>query len=112
MIKADIKDDIYHLYNEEYVGTALIPNLETSKMMNSIFRNIKENKNLDLLEESDDDEDFENIDEAKYVDLEKVVNMECSYHPKFRKWVPIKVVNTYKISNLKIIGELIRNQRK
>ena len=30
-------------------------------MMNSLFRTIKENNNLDLLEESDDEEEFENI---------------------------------------------------
>lgn len=90
MIKADIKDDIYHLYNEEYVGTALIPNLETSKMMNSIFRNIKENKNLDLLEESDDDEDFENIDENKYVHLDTIYRFRCVLHDRFQLWMPIE----------------------
>lgn len=117
-VKANVQNDIYELYcynnntSDHYYNIAYIPDYKTSVFMNNIFRYIAENNNLDSLEESDDEEDFENIDEAKYVDLEKVVNMECSYHPKFRKWVPIKVVNTYKISNLKIIGELIRNQRK
>ena len=117
-VKANVQNDIYELYcynnntSDHYYNVAYIPDYKTSVFMNNIFRYIAENNNLDSLEESDDEEDFENIDEAKYVDLEKVVNMECSYHPKFRKWVPIKVVNTCKISNLKIIGELIRNQRK
>ena len=35
--------------------------------MNNIFRNIKENTNLDALEESDDEEEFENISLDKYV---------------------------------------------
>ena len=45
------------LYNnkEEYVDVALIPDFNTSVMMNKLFRNIKENSNLDALEESDDE---------------------------------------------------------
>ena len=38
--------------------------------MNELFRNIKENSNLDLLEESDDEEEFENVNPDKYVYLE------------------------------------------
>ena len=92
MIRADLKEDIYHLYQDEYVGNALIPNLETSKMMNSIFRRIKENDNLDLLEESDDDDEFENIDEDKYVDLEKIYRFRCVLHGRFNMWVPIEKI--------------------
>jgi len=61
--------------------------------MNGLFRNIKENVNLDAIEESDDEEDFENIDPEKYVDLQKSLLMECRYHTKFRKWVPLRVVD-------------------
>ena len=35
--------------------------------MNTLFRNIKENQNLDALEESDDEEEFENISLDKFV---------------------------------------------
>ena len=97
---------------DNYYNIAYIPDYKTSVFMNNIFRYIKENNNLDSLEESDDEDDFENIDDAKYVDLDKVVNMECSYNAKFRKWVPLKIVNTNKIANMKQIGELIRSQRK
>ena len=72
---------------------AYIPNFHTSKLMNSIFRTIKENDNLDALEESDDDDDFENTDQNKYVDLVKKVKMECKMHPTFKKWVPIKLLS-------------------
>ena len=61
--------------------------------MNSIFRIIKENNNLDALEESDDEEEFENTTEDKYVDLKKRVTMECRLHPTFKKWVPIKLLS-------------------
>ena len=33
--------------------------------------------NLDALEESDDEDEFENINDDKYVDLDKCVKMEC-----------------------------------
>ena len=47
--------------------------------MNKLFRNIKENANLDTLEESDDEEEFENTSEDKYVDLEKAIKFQCVY---------------------------------
>jgi len=65
-VKPDIQNDIYHLYElndkKEYIkiDIAFIPNYTTSVMMNKLFRNIKENENLDTLEESDDEEEFEN----------------------------------------------------
>jgi hypothetical protein len=45
-----------------------------------------------LIEDSDDESDFENIQENKYVDLEKEVLMECSFHYKFKKWMPFRIV--------------------
>ena len=73
-----ITNDIYELYYKngeklEKYKIACIPDYKTSVMMNSIFRTIKENENLDLLEESDDEEEFENINLDKFVDLEKEV---------------------------------------
>jgi hypothetical protein len=96
-VMADSAFDIYHLYafgkgnSRVYYNTAYIPNYKTSVFMNSLFRNIKENRNLDLIEESDDEEEFQNRGTAKFVDLEKVIIMECTYLPKFRRWVPIRV---------------------
>ena len=60
--------------------------------MNRLFRNIRENENLDAIEESDDEDDFQNVREDKYVDLEKTLLIECQFHPKFRRWVPLRVV--------------------
>ena len=71
--------------------------------MNSIFRNIKENKNLDYLEESDSEEEFENISKDKFVDLEKEVTMKCVYNKKFDKWEPMEIVETDEISLVKNI---------
>lgn len=90
-IRATLQDDIYHLYeNNKIYDVAYIPDFTTSVMMNQLFRNIKENRNLDLLEESDDEEEFENEKPDKFVDLNKTKTMLCHFHPKFRKWVPVE----------------------
>ena len=60
--------------------------------MNSIFRNIKENENLDYIEESEDEDEFENTNPNKYVYLNKKVNMECKFNYKFKKWIPIQII--------------------
>lgn len=112
-VRADIQYDIYHLYMygmnkvPVYYDLALIPNYNTSVFMNGVFRKIRENRNIDYIEESDDEEDFENIKIDKYVDLNKRVLMECVFNRKTKKWVPLKVVNDKysKIVHLKHLGE-------
>ena len=96
-IRANINQDIYSLHcrldnGDDFYSYAGIFNYKTSIMMNNLFRTIKENKNLDLLEESDDEEEFENIDEDRFVNLKKIVYMKCVYNKKFRKWSPVEVV--------------------
>ncbi len=94
---ADIQYDVYHLYacgkNNSliYYNLAGIPTLKTSVFMNSLFRNIKENQNIDFIEESDDESEFENVAEDKYVDLNKNLLIECVFHFKFKKWVPVRL---------------------
>ena len=90
-VKPDLQNDIYHLYEDgKYVDVAYIPDFKTSVMMNQLFRKIKENENLDALEESDDEEEFENEKEDRFVYLDKVLEMKCYLHPKFRKWCPLR----------------------
>jgi len=97
LIRPDIQDDIYYLYSlnsdrkEEQVGLAHIPDYNTSSMMNKLFRIIKENDNLDALEESDDEEEFENDKVDKFVKLDTCHKMICQYNYKFKKWVPIRL---------------------
>jgi hypothetical protein len=97
-VRALSEADIYNLYcldvdDFEYIGLAHIPDYNTSVMMNKLFRIIKENKNLDALEESDDEEEFEDEDENKFVHLDKLYNMVCEYNYKFKKWIPIRVAS-------------------
>ena len=97
-IKATIEQDIYNLYckgnngDQEFYSFACISDYKTSVLMNKQFRYIKENTNLDLLEMSDDEEEFENINKDKFVNLKKIVYMKCIYMKKFKKWKPIEVV--------------------
>ena len=92
-VSADITWDMYYLFvqNDVLFQHAFIPNSKTSVMMNGIFRHILENECLDRVEESEDEEDFENIRDDKYVDLEKRVLMEFIFHQKFKKWVPVSM---------------------
>jgi len=104
IVKAQLQNDVYDLYyyksgQLEKYDIAYIPDYKTSTMMNNIFRNIKENINLDALEESDDEEEFENINDDKYVDLNKCVKMECEFNKKFNKFIPIKIIENGKVCN-------------
>jgi hypothetical protein len=99
-IKPDLQNDIYYLYqisttNFDVISKEIahIPDYKTSVLMNTLFRNIKENSNLDSLEESDEEEEFENIQIDKFVDLNKIIKMRCIFNYKFKKWVPVSVVS-------------------
>jgi hypothetical protein len=111
-VMADMKFDIYHLFARDscdtlaYYNTAYIPSYKTSIFMNGLFRNIKENANLDYIEESDDEADFENIKEDRFVDLQKVVYIECVFNYKFKRWTPMRVMNDK--SRVISIGKLVK----
>jgi len=92
-VSPQIQTDIYNLFiykdgKEEFYDIAFIPDYKTSVLMNKLFRNIKENRNLDALEESDDESEFENEKEDKYVFLDRSYKMNCQYNHKFKKWMP------------------------
>lgn len=106
IVKADIQFDIYRLYvygknnSLVYYNTAYIPDYKTSVFMNRLFRNIKENENLDYIEESDDEDDFQNTNPEKYVNLHKSIQMECTFHTKFKRWIPHKTVYKQRVVHL------------
>ena len=60
-------------------------------MMNKLFRNIKENANLDSIEESDDEEEFQDSREDKYVYLDRSFKIKCEYNHKFKRWIPVSL---------------------
>lgn len=103
-IKAKIQSDIYEIYDitDKYVGICYIPDYKTSVYLNTVFRNIKENHNLDFIEESDDEDDFEDISLDKYVDLEKKEVFECVYNNKFNMWLPRKHIHKEDMTKINI----------
>jgi hypothetical protein len=98
-VTADIDPDIYNLFafdkTEVYYDIAFVPTYKLSVTMNKLFRIIKENDNLDAIEESDDEEEFEDKREDKYVYLDKSVLMKCEYNYKFKRWIPIELAGKH-----------------
>tara|TARA_B110000971_G_scaffold218926_1_gene258793 strand:- start:2776 stop:3747 length:972 start_codon:yes stop_codon:yes gene_type:complete len=96
-VTADVQNDIYHLFCHDdkfklvYCNNACVPTYECSVLLNNLFRFIKENGNLDTLEESDDEDDFQCSLADRFVDLNKTCKMVCEYNHKFKKWTPIKL---------------------
>jgi len=99
-VTADIQNDIYHLFANDpktnaytYTNIAYIGTRQLSVYMNDRFRNIRENKNVDYGEESEDEDTFQNVNPDKYVDLKKECKMHCVFHNKFKKWVPVNTID-------------------
>ena len=97
IVKPEIQNDIYSLYYEDdtFFTTAYIPDYATSVMMNKLFRVIKENNNLDALEESDDEEEFQDEKPDRFVHLNKSYKMVCAFNYKFKKWYPVSTFYTF-----------------
>jgi hypothetical protein len=103
-VMADIKYNVYNLYcygknGIQFYQKTYIPDYKTSVMLNDKYRIIKENSNLDLLEESDDEEEFQNIDEDKFVHLDRYYNFKCTFHNKIKRWIPLEITNDRRIVN-------------
>jgi len=112
-ITADPQLDLYHLYAYGgpgvaiYCGLAAIQTFKSSVFMNKLFRRIRENDNLDLAEESEDEADFENMDADKYVNLNAVIPVECVFNQKHKKWMPVRLAG--KTERLIHIEKLVHN---
>lgn len=91
-VTADLQNDVYHLVKDGVRYVAFIPDLKTSKMMNNLFRKLKENECIDKIEESDDEEEFQDTRMDRFVDLEKHLTMECIWNTKFNQWTPLRVI--------------------
>jgi hypothetical protein len=114
LIKTTIAPDTYKIYalknHKLFEHTfLLISSYKKSVFMNKLFRNIKENNNLDYLEESDDEEEFENISENKFIFLEKEYIFRCVFNRKLGLWEPDEIVDD-QISNINDILEIENNK--
>lgn len=112
LIKARVDNDIYDVYcldeksnltfspastdkniHLKYLGNANIHDYKTSVFMNAIYRNVRENKDLDAIEESDDEDEFQNIQTDKNVYLDKQCIFQCILSEKYKTWMPIKFIS-------------------
>ena len=98
LVKPRIKSDTYELHafdnnKTTFHGIASIDTYVRSVAMNDLFRTIKENHYLDAIEESDDEEDFQNVSPEKYVHLDRQIKMLCRWNPRFRRWMPLDKVD-------------------
>tara|TARA_B100001250_G_scaffold407372_1_gene428014 strand:- start:254 stop:1273 length:1020 start_codon:yes stop_codon:yes gene_type:complete len=108
LVRPDIQNDVYHLFldKDEYYNIAYVPSYKSSVFLNALFRNIKENDNLDALEESDDEDEFENIAQDKFVNLNKQFKMKCIFSKKFKKWIPLEVINSSSSQDVSSINDI------
>ena len=95
MIMANERSDIYTMFVGAgvdappiYYDYLYLPTYASSVFMNSIFRRIRENENIDYIEESEDEEEFENVHPTKNVFLKKRILMECVFSFKMKQWIP------------------------
>jgi hypothetical protein len=103
IVKPNIQNDIYELFylnnnKETFLDYAYIKSYKQSILLNSLFRDIKENRNLDFLEESDSEEEFENVDIDKFVNLDQKLIMKCELNKRFKKWMPIQKIDDYTLN--------------
>lgn len=99
LVKPELQNDIYEVFSQGTntlisQGLMYIPDYKTSVFMNKLFRTIKENDNLDALEESDDEDEFENISPDKFVDMDTTYVMNCLYSNKFKYWIPLDITKS------------------
>ena len=115
LIKPRIKSDTYelHVYDNNktiFHGFASIDTYVRSVAMNNLFRTIRENHYLDAIEESDDEDDFQNISPEKYVHLDRQIKMLCRWNPRFKRWIPLDKVDDK--NQLITMKEAIRLERQ
>jgi hypothetical protein len=75
------------------VGLALVPSYSDSVRMNILFRNIRENVSLDYIEESEDEDEFQDINPIKYLIDGAEHKMNCYFSKGCNRWVPESIAD-------------------
>ena len=111
-VEASTDHDTYMLYAEERngnrIGVADLPSYEDSIRLNSLFRNVRENTNLDWAEDSEDEDVFEDISAEKWIRVGSRLPMVCVKHRGRRGWTPIEVAHSSSIHLYQKPNETIR----
>jgi hypothetical protein len=78
--------DVKSSSDSRHIGNmVIISNYKISVKMNKKFRTIRENDDLDNIQESDD-EGFENVSNTKNLIPNKELWIDCTFNSKFKKW--------------------------
>lgn len=109
LVKANADPDSYTLFGKDpnggnaqcnaeseklvSVGLALVPSYSDSVRMNLLFRNIRENVSLDYIEESEDEDEFQDINPTKYLLDGAKHKMNCYFSKACNRWVPESVAS-------------------
>lgn len=121
-VRPNQEPDSYSLFgidkdtgNRKYAGKAIVCSYEQSKKLNSLFRIIRENADIDLIEESEDEDSFEDISEQKFIKRTNNIKMHCKFNLKFRKWellsvAPLNIPCSEVTSNTPLIRRVQENQ--
>lgn len=89
LVTCEAEQDTYS-YHDVRTNTRkhlCVPTFKDSVALNAIFRNYKENVNLDTLEESDEEDEFEDISDTKYSNVGMEKNVTCEYNKNLSGWV-------------------------
>jgi hypothetical protein len=101
--------DVKHYQQMSFVfyQYALVPDYRTSILLNTLFRNVPANQNLDVIEDSDDESDDPCLDSRQIgkgqrtssgqlipenTDLERTLLMECEFDWLRKQWIPHTLV--------------------
>ena len=89
MITCEAEQDTYSYYDTRTKTRKYlcVPTFKDSVTLNAIFRNYKENANLDALEESDDEDEFEDVSDTKYSNVGMERSISCKYDTKLSGWI-------------------------
>jgi hypothetical protein len=91
-VRAAPQQDVYELYARarqgalQFYDIASVQTLRESRALNGMFRVVRESEDLDLAEESDDEELFQNMREDKYLRIGAEVDIECEFDARVRRW--------------------------
>jgi hypothetical protein len=90
-IMASPKEDIYYIKGT--TENVMVNTLKLSVALNRIFRNVKENDNLDAVEESDDE--YDNPEETRWIRPVEY-NIQCVWNMKYKMYEIVYPLNIRK----------------
>ena len=73
----------------------------------NFFKWVINNNIIDYIEESDDEEDFQDVNPFKYVDVNKELHMIFEFNHKFKRWCPTGIARQG--DRIIHIGKLVYN---